>query len=281
MSQVTAEMVKKLRDRTGVGMGKCKKALEEAGGDIENAIDLLRKAGMASAVKKESRETNEGTIAFAQNGEAIAIVEINAETDFVVQNDKFKLFAKTICEAALKACPSSIEELSALEVEGGHTIEAYRAEHIQSLGENLKLSRLLIVPKHENRSYGLYSHMKGMILALVEVDGASDQEALARDIAMHATAEDPEYLRPEDVPQEALDREMAIAKEQMKGKPDNVIDKILEGKKRAFYDQICLTKQKFVKDSSVSVEKHVENVGKEAGKTLSVSRYVRWQVGEA
>ncbi|MCI5051555.1 MAG: translation elongation factor Ts [Simkaniaceae bacterium] len=281
MVAITGELVKKLRDRTGVGMGKCKKALEEAGGDIEAAIDHLRKSGMASAVKKESRETNEGMVGFSENDEVVALVEVNAETDFVVQNEKFQAFVAEVAKEAATQKPKDVDAFMGLTMANGMTVEAYRADHIQSLGENIRIRRLLLVPKHENRSIGIYSHMKGKIVSLVELDGASDQAAVARDVAMHAAAEDPEFLDPSEVPQDVIAREKEIAREQMKGKPDNVIDKILEGKMRAFYDQTCLKKQKFVKDPSTTVEKYVAAKGKESGKTLTISRYLRWQIGES
>ncbi|HNA61891.1 MAG TPA: translation elongation factor Ts, partial [Rhabdochlamydiaceae bacterium] len=201
-TKVTPDMVKELRERTGVGMGKCKEALDQAQGDMEKAIDILRKAGMASAVKKEGRETKEGMIATAESNDAIALVELNAETDFVVQNDRFKQFAHDIAIEVAETKPSSLEAFVAQQYrkDPSLTIDQYRAIVMQSLGENIKLKRLQIFPKSSKISLGIYSHMGGKIVTLVEIDGGAGQEALARDIAMHVAAESPDYLKPEEVP---------------------------------------------------------------------------------
>jgi len=275
MAQSNALLVKELRDRTGVGMGKCKNALEEAAWDLEAAVDLLRKAGMAQAAKKESRETNEGTTSFAQDDNSIALIEIKAETDFVVQNDRFKEFVKLIAQDAINLKPKSIEEFLQMTSSTGKTVEDYRVEQVQSLGENIQINRVLILPKQENCSIGIYSHMKGKILSVVEIEGAGDAQDLAKEVAMHAAAEFPEYLSPEEIPQDVKDREIDVAKAQMKGKPANIIDKILEGKMRAFYESTCLLNQKFVKDSSMTVEQFVTKSSPKA----KIKQFIRWQIG--
>lgn len=276
MSKVTPAMVKELRERTGVGMAKCKQALDENNGDIEQAIDFLRKAGAASAVKKESRETNEGVIGFAENADRLVLVEVNAETDFVTQNEKFQNFVKEACQAALANGADSIEALANAKTQDGRTFEEVRIELVQTMGENMQIKRVLSLPKAKDASYGIYSHMGGKILTVVELSKAPGREDLARDIAMHVAAEAPEYLNPEDIPTDILEREKDIAREQVKGKPDNIVEKILDGKMRAFYDQVCLPRQKFVKDSSVSVEAHVAKEAKDA----KISKFIRWQMGE-
>ena len=173
MTKVTAEMVKELRERTGVGMGKCKEALDEAGGDMEKAIDILRKKGMASAVKKEGRETKEGIIAIAETSDDIALVELNAETDFVVQNDKFKQFAQAIAKQAARTKPASLEVFLSQPSDQDKTVtvDQYRAIVMQSIGENIRIKRIEIFPKASNKSLGIYSHMGGKIVTLVEIDG--------------------------------------------------------------------------------------------------------------
>ncbi|MBI5274164.1 MAG: elongation factor Ts [Chlamydiales bacterium] len=280
MAQVTAEMVKQLRERTGVGMGKCKEALDSAHGDIEQAIDILRKAGMASAVKKEARETKEGMISFAQSPTCVAVVEINAETDFVVQNERFQHFVAEVCNAAAKNKPHSLDDLIHIKLSNGRTVEEMRADNIQSLGENIRIKRLYLHMIQPNTSVGIYSHMGGKILCLVEISGASDQQGLAKEVALHAVAEAPEYMGPADVPASVKAREEEIAKAQVQGKPQNIIAKIVDGKMQAFYAATCLPLQKFVKDPSITVQQYVEQEGKKTNKHLVVKSFIRWQVGE-
>jgi elongation factor Ts len=279
--KTTSEMIKELRERTGVGMGKCKEALDQAGGDIEKAIDILRKAGMASAVKKEGRETKEGLIGSAESKDAVALVEVNAETDFVTQNERFKEFMQMIAEEAANTKPASLESFMQQKYskDPSLTIDQYRSIVIQSLGENIQVKRVLILSKKADVSFGLYSHMGGKIVTVVELIGATGQEALARDIAMHTAAESPDYLRPEDVSQDVKAREEDIARSQIQGKPANIIDKIVEGKIKAFYDQVCLLCQKYIKDNTITIAELVEKEGKRLGKPLQVRSFIRWKVG--
>jgi len=281
MSQVTPQLIKQLRERTGIGMGKCKNALDEAGGDLEKAIENLRKAGMASAVKKEGREANEGLISVAETSENVALVEVNSETDFVAQNDKFKKFLSDLASEAARLQPQSLEEFLSLKCkhDPSITIDQYRALTVQTLGENIQIRRVAIFPKDGMTSIGVYSHMNGRIVTMVEIEGAADKEELAKDIAMHVAADAPEYLKPEDVPQEIQEREKEIGRTQVKGKPENIIDKIIAGKLKAFFNQVCLLGQKYVKDPSMTVAQLVEKEGKAAGKPLTIKSFLRWQVG--
>ncbi len=280
--KVTPEMVKQLRERTGVGMGKCKEALDQAGGNMEQAIDILRKAGMASAVKKEGRETKEGMIATAETHDAIALVEINAETDFVVQNDKFKQFAHEIAKQAAETKAASLEELLAQPAHQDKTltVDQHRAIVMQSIGENIKIKRVEIFMKGPNKSLGIYSHMGGKIVTLVEIEGKSGHEHLAREIAMHVAAESPDYLKADEVPADVKAREEEIARSQVVGKPPQIVDKIVEGKLKAFYDQVCLLGQKFVKDNAITIAELVANEAKNSGQNLVLKRFIRWKVGE-
>ncbi len=282
MSNVTPQLIKELRERTGVGMGKCKSALEESNGDIEKAIDNLRKAGMASAVKREGREANEGLIGIGESDAAYAFVEVNSETDFVAQNEKFKQFMKDVATEAAELNPETLEDFLALKCKHDPTltIDEYRALIVQSLGENIQLKRLLVLPKREDISIGVYSHMGGKIVTAAEMSGGEGHEDLARDVAMHIAAEAPEYLTSDDVPNEIKEREKEIGRGQVKGKPESIIDKILEGKLRAFYDQVCLLNQKYVKDSSLSITDLLAKESKAAGKTFGINSFLRWQVGE-
>lgn len=279
--KVTPEMVKQLRERTGVGMGKCKEALDQAGGNIDDAIDILRKAGMASAVKKEGRETNEGLIAAAEGKDALALVEVNAETDFVTQNEKFKQFMADVALEAAETKPATLEAFmqQPYRKDPSMTIDQYRALVIQSLGENIQVRRFLVIPKSQELSVGTYSHMGGKILSAVVLTGGSGNEALARDIAMHVAAESPDYLRPDDVPQEVRDKEAEIARGQVQGKPENIVDKIVEGKIKAFCEQVCLICQKYVRDNSVTITGLLENESKRHGKPMTIQSFVRWNVG--
>lgn len=281
MSKTTAEMVKTLRERTGVGMSKCKEALDNSDGNMEEAVAYLRKKGMASAVKKSGREAKEGLIGSAENEASIALVELNAETDFVIQNDKFKEFLDTLCKEALRSKADSVEALQGQELSDrpGITVEEARAELVLSLGENLQIRRVEVIEKQAGHSYGLYAHAGGSIVTMVEIGGDTDQSALAKDIAMHIAADAPEYLKPEDVPADVITRERDIAKEQIGNKPENVIDKIMEGKLKSFYEQVCLTCQKYVKDPSTTVGALVEKRGSETSQPLQIVRFLRWQVG--
>ena len=282
MTQITAEMVQQLRNRTGVGMAKCKQALDEAKGDLELAIANLRKAGIAGAVKKADREAKEGTVVSATNNQRLVLVEANAETDFVVKNEIFQQFARDVADEVLKSGTANVDELMTAHwsKDKSLTIDQYRAITMQKLGENILVRRIMVIERSPNASIGVYSHSGGKIVTVVVVEGAQGEEELAREIAMHVAADAPEYLRPEDVPANVKAQEEDIARAQVKGKPDNVIQKILEGKLKAFYDQVCLVSQKFVKDPSVSVGDRVEQRAKAISKPLKISRYVRWAVAQ-
>ena len=279
---ITAAMIKDLRDRTGVGMGKCKEALEEAGGDMELAIANLRKAGMASAVKKEGRETKEGMIGTAENGKTIALVEVNAETDFVVRNERFKQFLDNVAEEVAKTNPSSLEAFMQQKYsqDNALTIDQYRATIVQTIGENIQVRRVKTMQKDANRSFGVYSHSGGKIVTAVEISGSGDETELAKDIAMHVAAASPEFLSPEQVPNDVINHERDIAKGQIQGKPANIIEKIVDGKINAFYDANCLIRQKYIRDDSLTISDLVNRRSKETGKPLAVTSFIRWSVGQ-
>lgn len=279
---VTAVMIKELRDRTGISIGKCKEALTEAKGDMDLAISNLRKAGMASAVKKEGRVTNEGMIAAFETPEVVALVEVNAETDFVVKNDMFKDFLRNIAEEVASTRPASLESFleQRYSKDGELTIDQYRSTMVQTIGENIQIRRIEVFVKTHDKSIGVYSHLGGKIVVLVEISGSVGEEALAKDIAMHAAAAAPEYLSPESVPAKVLDQEKEIAEAQMKGKPANMMEKIVEGKMNSYYDTVCLVRQKFIRDDSLSIADVVNKRAKEVGKPLTVANFARWVVGQ-
>lgn len=278
---ITSAMIKDLRERTGVGMSKCKDALVRAGGSIEKAIEILRKEGMASAVKKEGRETKDGFIDFAETDETIALIELNSETDFVAQNERFKFFLADICNQAATTRPSSLQELLAQKFEADEsiTVDEYRNILIQKFGENIQIRRMEIIQKEENCSYGIYKHMGGKIVTLVEIDGSSEVGEIAKEVAMHVAADRPDYLSPDDVDPAVLEKEKDIASSQIKNKPANMVEKIVEGKMKAFYDSVCLLNQKFIKDTAITVKQYVERAGIQKNLTLSVTRFWYWKIG--
>lgn len=276
------QKIKELRTRTGVGMTQCKKALEEAGWDLDQAIKHLRESGLASAVKKEGREAKEGVIATASNSDRVVLVEVNAETDFVVRNDRFQEFQEKIAEEAVHSGVNSLDDFLSqkFSADPSMTIDTYRASIIQAIGENIQIRRMAVFPKKQNQSTAVYSHLGGKLVVFVELEGDDHADELAKDIAMHIAASQPEYLAPEDVPSEVINHEKEIARNQIQGKPANIVEKIVDGKVNAFYDEACLLRQKFIKNDKLTVAQLVEQKAKESGKPIKVSRFVRWNVGE-
>ncbi len=280
--EITAQLIMDLRRRTGVGMTKCKEALTEAKGDIEKAIHILRKKGVASAVKKESRETKEGVIGVGENESVVTLIEVNAETDSVIQNERFKEFLSNLCEEALSHRKNSVEDLLACKYTKQPllSIDEYRAEIVHSLGENIQVKRILNVEKIKGQSIGVYSHMQGKIVAVVILSGAENEKALAREVAMHVAAEAPEFLNMAQVPEEVKKKEEEIARSQIqKNKPEAIIQKILKGKLNAFYEQSCLESQKFIKEPSLTIKEFIGQKGKDSAKKIEIVRFIRWQMG--
>lgn len=283
MAEITAALVKELRDRTDISMSKCKEALVESNGDVEAAIVYLRKKGAVSAVKKADREAKEGRIVFAETAHAAAIVEINCETDFFAADSRFATFQQSVVEQAATGADATVEGVMKhkSKADPAHTLEEVRTHLVASCGENTVVKRIEVIKKHANQSLGFYSHANGKILCMVEIEGASGLETLAKDIGMHIAAEAPEYLDHTSIPQDRIDVEKGIAAEQVKGKPQNMVDQIVNGKLKGFYAQVCLVEQKFVKDPSVSIEQLVANKGKEIGKAIKIKRFLRWSIGAA
>lgn len=283
-AKVTPAMIRELRERTGIGMTTCKQALEKASGDMELAIDNLRKAGMAAAVKKEGRETKEGLIGFFDGGDTIGFVEVMAETDFVVNNERFREFLANLAEEAATTKPASLEAFLQQPYSksngNGMTVEEYRASVVQTVGENILVRRVKALTKEADKSLGIYMHLGGKIGCIVEVTGSGDEQQFAKDIAMHVAAAAPEFLDVESVPADAVDREKEIVRAQVQNKPENIIDKIVEGKMRAFFNDNCLLNQKFIRDDSVTVAGLIAQRSKETGQALAVSSFLRWQVGK-
>jgi elongation factor Ts len=280
--QITSEMIRDLRERTGVGMSKCKEALVESDGNMEKAVEYLRKAGEATAVKKEAREAKEGILGFAETDSHIAIVEVSAETDFVIKNDQFQNFVHSLCEVAVQQKPDSVDSFLSMgsNVDPIMTIDQMRQSYVQKFGENIQIKKVEIIAKEHNCSYGIYTHLGSKLITMIQLKGSSHEKAFARDIAMHVAAEDPDYLKAEEVPADIKQREGEIAKAQVKNKPENIVEKIVQGKIKAFCDQVCLLSQNYIKDTSKTVQQVVDETAKRIEKPLEVVKFWRWKVGK-
>ena len=274
MAQITASLVKELRERTGAGMMDCKKALQKTEGVIEAAIDYLRENGIAKAAKKADRIAAEGLAYIEVKGNKAVILEINSETDFVAKNEKFVALVKNVAEAILAAEPKTLEEALQVEAQGG-TVEAVINEGIATIGEKLSLRRFEVVTKSDADAFGAYSHMGGRIGVLTLVEGSTDEEA-AKDVAMHIAALAPRYLDESEVPADVLEHEKKVLTEQAlnEGKPANIVEKMIVGRINKFLEEITVVNQKFVKDDSFTVEKFLASKG---GK---LAKFVRYEVGE-
>jgi elongation factor Ts len=270
---VTPAMIKELRDKTGLGLKKCKEALVESGGDVDSAIDALRKAGMASAEKRMGRTTSQGSVFtfISDCGKKGAIVALACETDFVAKTDNFKGFGQRLAQFAAESGVGDAEGLKAASIDG-ESVEDMIKENISKLGENLNISNAASFTS-EGQLYQ-YIHGEGALLGvMLESDGELSAE-LGKDIGMHIAASMPLYVKRDDVPADVVAKEKDIYREQMTGKPADVIEKILMGKINKFYQENCLLDQVFVKDDKKSVAK----ILKEAG-SASVKNFSRFQIG--
>ena len=272
MVAITATLVKELRERTGSGMMECKKALQETQGDIEAAVEAMRKAGQAKADKKASRVAAEGLIVIRQAADAAAMVEVNCETDFVTKNDDFREFAAAVVEAVLDSDPADLEALLALTTANGRSIEQNRRECIAKIGENINVRRFarLTTPTGVLGSY-LHGTRIGVLVELAGGDGD-----LARDIAMHVAASRPLCVSADQVPTEqvAKEKEIFAAQAATSGKPANIVEKMVEGRLRKYFDEITLLGQPFVKDPEQSVEELLKTHQARA------VRFERFELGE-
>ena len=286
MAAITAAMVKELREMTDAGMMECKKALVEADGDMDKAVDVLRTRGLAAAAKKVGRATNEGTVMAIVSDDATkgAVVELNCETDFVGMNEKFKGYAEKIARAAMAANVEDVEALKAVDAEG-ETVEDVLTDAIHTLGENMNLARAAVV---EAGGVASYIHGGGKIGVLVTfdvegIDPASDGfQHCGRDVAMQVAAASPVSATRESVPAEVVAHEMEIYKAQAaeSGKPENIQEKIATGRLEKFYKESCLTEQAFVKNPDQSVTDYVNEVAKKLGGTIKVTGFKRFMLGE-
>lgn len=275
---ITTSMIKELRDATSMGINDCKKALEQTDGDFDAAVKILREKGAAVATKRASKEANEGMIAanVTDDAQSGALIEVNCETDFVTRNEAFQEFVE---ELRLDALNHESEKMA----EGvKDKVEAVMA----SIGEKIQFRRNVKWTVEGTGAITSYIHMGGKVGVLVEV-GCEKAESisspvfqeLSKDLTLHVAAAAPQYLTRDEVPAELLEEEMDIARKQLEGKPENIMENILKGKANKFYSQICFVEQGFVKEDKTSISELVAEKGKELGDTLTVKRYVRYQLG--
>jgi len=292
---ITAGMVKDLRELTGAGMMDCKKALVESGGDMDKAVDVLRTKGLADLAKKAGRATNEGLVTayVSPNGEIGAMVEVNCETDFVARNAEFKTFVSALAEQVAVDAPSGVSEGSSpllaqqWKRNPSLTVEQALGEIVGRLGENMGIRRFVRFEVPTGGVLGSYIHGVGRIGVMVEIGGSESGDetvaALAKDVAMHIAAAQPICVAREDVPADTVAHEISIYKAQaaQSGKPEPIQEKIATGRLDKFYKEVCLIEQSFVKDPDKSVEQIVAEVAKATGKALKIVRFERLVMGEA
>ena len=289
MAEITAALVKELRDKTGAGMMDCKRALGDTAGDIEAAVDWLRKKGLAAAAKKAGRVAAEGLVGVATADKAGAVIEVNSETDFVARNELFQNFVRAVAELAVKA-DRDVEALKGASFAGnGKTVEGELSELIGRIGENMVLRRVarLAVGQGHVASYmhNAVSPGLGKIGVLVALESAAKEDVLAplgRQLAMHVAAANPLYLDRTSVPAAALERERAILRDQAgsTGKSADIVEKMVEGRLRKFYEDSVLVDQVFVIDGENRVGKIVETAAKYAGTPITIAGFVRFSLGE-
>lgn len=289
MAEITAALVKELREISGAGMMDCKKALQENDGNIEEAQDWLRKKGLATAAKKSGRAASEGLVGMITDGKSGVVVEVNSETDFVARNEIFQTFVRTVTQVAM-AVGGDLDKLKAADYPGtGRTVEEELTNMISTIGENMNLRRSAGLSVGKGVVAG-YIHNKladdlgkiGVLVAL-ESDGDSGKlEALGRQVAMHVAAARPQWLSTDEVDATALDREREVLSEQARasGKPEEIIAKMVEGRLRKFYEEVVLLEQVFVMDTDKKIAKVIEDAAKDVGAPVKLSGFVRFELGE-
>ncbi len=270
---ISASLVKELRELSGAGMMDCKKALEATEGQIEAAMDWLREKGIAKASKKEARIAAEGLANIYIEEDKAVMLEVNSETDFVSKNEEFTKLIDEIGEAILKGKETDLDKINELPTSAG-TVNDLIVAKTNKIGEKLALRRVLVINKKTDENFGTYLHMGGKIAVLTVLKGANPE--VAKEVAMQVAAMKPQYLKQADVPQEQIDKERVVLKEQAinEGKDETVAEKMVEGRLNKYFKEICLTLQPFIKDGDLTVEKYVTNNG---GEIISMYRY---EVGE-
>lgn len=272
---VSPSLVKTLREMTQAGMLDCKKALDATNGNLDEAVNWLREKGISKAAKKADRIAAEGISSILVDGNNAAIVEVNSETDFVAKNDEFLSMVDTILKTIIKNNPSTVEDVLELNTEDGEKISDLIISKTATIGEKLSLRRFAKITKKENEQFGSYVHMGGKIAVLIVTENTTDE--VAHDIAMHAAAMRPQYVKSSEVPTDVLEKEKEVIKEQLlnEGKPADKIDNIMVGKVNKFYEEVVLENQIFIKaENKETVSKYVSNNG---GTIISMNRF---EVGE-
>lgn len=272
---ITAQMVKELREKTGAGMLDCKKALQETDGDMDKAIDYLREKGIAKAAKKADRIAAEGTAYVLTEGNDAVILEVNAETDFVAKNEGFQILVKELAEHLLKNKPADLEKALAQTMDNGATVNDHINAAISKIGEKISLRRFAVKSKTDNDAFGAYLHLGGRIGVLTVVEGTTDS-SVAKDVSMHIAALNPKYVSRDEVSQEEVEHERQVLTQQAlnEGKPEKIVEKMVEGRLSKYFEDVCVLDQPFVKNPDQKVRQYVESKG---GK---IREFVRYEVGE-
>ncbi|RJO63896.1 MAG: elongation factor Ts [Myxococcales bacterium] len=289
MAEISAALVKELREKTGAGMMDCKKALAEAGGNLEAAVDWLRKKGLAAAAKKAGRVAAEGLVALAVESGRGALVEVNSETDFVARNETFQSFAANVAKLALKS-GGDLERLKAAAYPGtGRTVADELTHMISTIGENMNLRRVAILEAPRGM-VGSYIHNAvapglgkiGVLVAIESAAAADKLEGIAKQLAMHVAAANPQAVSREGLDAAAVERERAVLADQARasGKPEDIIAKMVEGRLRKYYEEVCLVDQMFVIDGESRVAQAIERAAKAAGQPITVKGFARFALGE-
>jgi elongation factor Ts len=291
MAQITAQLVKQLRDKTAAGMMECKTALVEAKGDLAEAEVVLRKRGLASAAKKATRSTKQGLIGveIAADAKSGALIEVNCESDFVARTDEFQQMVANLGKQIVAESPASVEALKAsvYAADPSFTVEALIKSKIAKVGENMNVPRF--TRRNASGVLGSYVHPGSQLAVLVDLTCGKSETAtspafkeLLHDVAMQVAAADPRFVRREEVTAEFLSKEREIqrARALAEGKPEKIVDKVVEGRMSKYYEEVCLLDQPFIKDNALTISQYVAAKGKELGDTLDVAGFVRFKVGE-
>jgi len=282
---ITTDIIKRLRERTGAGMMDCKRALESTGGDMEKAIDYLRKKGAAVGAKRADRSAKEGVIVTRVSPDAKSgvILEVNCETDFVGRSEDFIKFASTVAGVVQQQKPSTVEQLAGLRAEG-KTVAELLNDMLAKVGEKIEIRRFNLAESPDG-TLSVYTHLGSKIGVLVELSGITATDAatgIGRDIAMQIAAMNPSVIARDQVEKSLIDREMEVYKTQAKneGKPDHILEKIATGRLEKFYQEVCLVEQTFIKDGGKTVKEYLHEASAKSGKPVAVRKFYRYHLGE-
>ena len=284
MAEITAAMVKQLRDETGAGMMDVKKALTEANGDQEEARKILRKKGLASAAKKAGRVASEGAVQAYTSGNTGVLVEVNCETDFVARTDQFRAFVDEVAKLIAKSKATTVEQL-ANEAWNGDTVAQKTQALIAAIGENVTIRRFARYEAPQGGTIASYIHAGGKVGVMVELvanKDAGNAAAVARDVAMHIAASEPRFVSRDQVTQKDLDTEREIARDAAlkSGKPENIVQRMVEGKVESYYKDNCLVYQPWIREPKKSIGDLIKEASAKVGENIQVRRFVRFQMGE-